>query len=412
MNWNDYKYIVSSGCSYGAMGDLVLSPMVFHLKPQEKYGKFENKILDTNDKIISINLSISSQSSSWQSDSIIHAVSRLIEFGIKKENIYCFIEWSQWDRISIHPMDYLKLNVDSFNWIHKNSNFGLGFVTNFEEKINLGKLLDYINIAGCLSIGNVARIDDRIYMNPSHTWEGHMNTPELKFWHKKSLEYEISIPTEEKLKLYLDNILKTQYFLKLNDISYNCIFMQGSLTGFLWEDEIIKHNISDVKVWNERIESERLIRNLEYNPIADKRTDIEIMNPHIKFLFDKIDFNNFWFYENEKYHRGGIDEYALDTLGECGYISNHSLQALISRNLEEFNQDHVIRNYNYHPNEIVYILLWNIVSTNCNFVKINQDYLDLLLKKYYEDVNHDGVTKNGITISKKYLNEVHKNVLK
>ena len=58
-------------------------------------------------------------------------------------------------------------------------------------------------------------------------------------------------------------------------------------------------------------------------------------------------------------------------------------------------------NYNHHPNHVAYINLWNLVATNCDFMKINDKFLNFVNEKYWEDYDFDGFSKNNIAISKK-----------
>jgi hypothetical protein len=108
----------------------------------------------------------------------------------------------------------------------------------------------------------------------------------------------------------------------------------------------------------------------------------------------KINFDNIWFHESEKYRRGGIDEWTLENLKEVGYIN-------IKYGQQEFTKGGIICNYNQHPNYVAYINLWNKVTTNCDFMKINDKFLNFVNEKYWEDYEYDGVSKNNITISKK-----------
>jgi hypothetical protein len=121
--------------------------------------------------------------------------------------------------------------------------------------------------------------------------------------------------------------------------------------------------------------------------------------PEIKFKVDQLNFNNFWFYESERFRRGGIDEWSIDNLKETGYVN-------ITTDKKNFVSDEVIPNYNEHPNLVAYIFLWNKIAFNCRFVKVNSEFEKFLWEKYWEDYNYDGVTKNEITISKKEWNRI------
>ena len=74
-----------------------------------------NKFVNSPNTIL-INVAVSSQGSDWQSDSTIYVVQKLLELGVKAENIYSVVEWSQWHRnYYILPKflinDYLKTDI-------------------------------------------------------------------------------------------------------------------------------------------------------------------------------------------------------------------------------------------------------------------------------------------------------------
>ena len=76
-----------------------------------------------------------------------------------------------------------------------------------------------------------------------------------------------------------------------------------------------------------------------------------------------------------------------------------------------FNVDEIVPDYGGHPNLVAYILLWNKIAFNCDFVKVNPEFEKFLREKYWEDYNYDGVSKNDITISKKEWDRIFQNNL-
>jgi hypothetical protein len=74
-----------------------------------------------------------------------------------------------------------------------------------------------------------------------------------------------------------------------------------------------------------------------------------------------------------------------------------------------FNVDEIVPNYGEHPNLIGYILLWNKIAFNCGFVKVKPEFENFLWEKYWEDYNHDGISKYDITISKKEWTRIFQN---
>jgi hypothetical protein len=413
IDFSDYKFIVSSGCSYGRMSDYVFNPFKHLIKEKELYNEYGSiDWLETNnEKVISINTSMGSQSSDWQSDSIIYVLEKLFELNVKPENIYCLVEWSQWHRFSIHPFHHHNLNEELFDFerddFFKNPNFTYEVVKPNEKYGESRKdvlfFYEFLKLYNSKKIYNIGKIEDRIYMSPQHTDRKKFEEMgvDYKLFYDYSVNLELSYPIENKIKTYLDNILRTQYFLEKYNLKYNFLFMQSTLSEWTIDNQkIIRHPLfnSNGKIYN--IKNNVAEFNNEYNPINDSRTDIENIMKETKTKINQINFNNFWLYENEKYRRGGIDEWSIDNLKETGYIN------LTIDNLHTLTIDDVLPNYNEHPNLLSYIILWNKVTKNCGFLKVKSDFEEFMWDKYWEDYHYDGITKNTITLSKKEWNKI------
>jgi hypothetical protein len=414
-DFSDYKFVISSGCSYGRLADYAFKPFRYldYLGLCEEYG---GDHLDTgNSKVISLNLSLGSQGSDWQADSLIYVVDKILELGVKKENIYCLVEWSQWHRFSVHPFHHYALNLELFDFQQNKINSSPNFIYEIVEPMNMKNLnnedllffSEYLKVFTSKKIYNIPKLEDRIYISPQHT------NPELykemgidyKLFNDDSVLLEHRYPLENKLKTYFDNILRTQYFLEKHELKYNFLFMQSTLSEWNKDyDSVIKHPLFNMgaRVWN--IEpGDKAVYNKDYNPKNDINSDIENIMPELKTTINKINFNNFWLYNNEKYRKGGIDEWAIDNLKETGYIIVN--EAHLKRG---FSIGMVLPNYNGHPNMVAYIMLWNKVTTNCDFVKIKPEFEQFIWDKYWEDYNYDGITKNNITLSKKEWDRITK----
>lgn len=409
MNFSNYKFVVSSGCSYGRLSDYVFNTFGYLNKGDELHKEFGNdNWLDIDgDKVISLNLSLGSQGSDWQSDSLIYTVGELLKLGVKSENIFCLVEWSQWHRFSVHPPHYYGLDLDVFNFRKSDEDIRLDyefFMVNkngISEKNNqvLNFFRNHLKLfqSNRSQFNNVGKIEDRVYMTVHHTDSRVFDKfgGEYKLFSDDIIEIENRFPLENKIKTYLDNILRTQYFLEKNNLSYNFCFMQSTLSewGFM-KNGVMCHPLFNLGVKTYLEEGGKFVFNSNFNPKNDINSDIENIMPEIKLKIDQLNFNNFWFYESERFRRGGIDEWSIDNLKETGYVN-------ITTDKMKFNSDEVIPNYNEHPNLISYIFLWNKIASNCEFVKVNPDFEKFLWEKYWEDYNYDGVTKNEITISKK-----------
>lgn len=403
---NKYKFIITTGCSYGIITNCVFRPFSSVENLNYQYNK--NYLEMENDTII-INSSIASQGADWQADSCIYICRKLLEYGVLASNIYVIVEWSQVDRIVISPFHFSNLKKNKFDFkkhgcnvdvIDKNNQNIIGY--NDIKHI----IFNLLKIKKSNRAHNVSCIEEKIYINPSHTNKEYFKDmgTEYLFFLEKAKEIENSIPIESKIKMYLDNILRTQYYLNSNNINYNFFFMQGSLSGWIWEENVIKNSIQSYqKRYHPQYYDEQykkiIINN--YSPINDIDSDLENVFIEFKEKIEQIDFNKIWFYNNEKYRRGGVDEFAIDNLKEASYIN-------ISYNRFDIPINDMVCDYGRHPNFVAYILLWNKVAFNCNFAKLKDDFIEFIKNKYYEDYNLENKkTKNFITFSKKYLDKYY-----
>jgi hypothetical protein len=428
MDFSQYKFVVSSGCSYGRLADYVFGCLGLggrkHLLQGDRLlNEFgQNQWLDiVGDKIVSLNLSLGSQGSDWQADSLIYAVEELLKLGVKSENIFCLVEWSQWHRFSVHPPHHYDLDLNVFNF--RKSDEGMRY--EYEHAmVDKNGTLDWEECNGVLDFfrnhlklsrsnlpqfNNVGKIEDRIYMTIGHS--------DPKVFEKLGGDYKLffddmneivhNFPLEIKIKTYLDNILRTQYFLEKNNLSYNFCFMQSTLSewGFM-PNGVMCHPVFNLGISPYPRVDGKFVFNPNFNPVNDINSDIENIMPEIKSKIDQLNFNNFWFYETERFRRGGIDEWVIDNMKETGYVN------LGPPKLDyNFNVDEIIPSYGDHPNLIGYILLWNKIAFNCGFVKVKPEFENFLWEKYLEDYNHDGISKYDITISKKEWNRIFQNNL-
>ena len=426
MDFSKYKFVVSSGCSYGRLADAVFggfngrSHFVKAAKLLKEFGQCNWLDID-GDEIISLNLSLGSQGSDWQSDSLIYAVERLLELGVKTENIYCLVEWSQWHRYSVHPPHHYGLDMRVFNFRKRDEEVRFEFeyaMTNKNGNMNWevsNNVLDFFRNHFDLSrsnineFQNIGKIEDRFYMTLAHMSQEtfHKMGDEYKLFYDHIIKVENNLPVENKIKSYLDNILRTQYFLQKHNLNYNFCFMQSTLSdwGYLGSG-VLCHPLFNLGMNQYVYKNEKLVFNTNFNPVNNSNSDIENIMPDVRTKMNQIDFDNFWMYENERFRRGGIDEWTIDNLKETGYVN-------INQNKLDYNFrfDEVIPNYGEHPNMAAYVFLWNKIAFNCDFVKVKPEFENFLWEKYWEDYNHDGISKNDITISKKEWDRIFQNSL-
>ena len=411
-NLNKHKYIVHSGCSYGRLGLSLFEnfELIYH-----GYGKILNDNISVNKFVespntILINVAISSQGSDWQSDSTIYVVKKLLELGVKSENIYAVVEWSQWHRnyqplpkilindILKKDINKLQIKVDerepSIMALNKTKE-EYDVCNLLSEKLKIGKLENKPSLSA-----HIGYIEDSFYLTPTHVDRTNIKNQAILNWLDLSKEIVDREFEDTIIRRYLNNIIRTQNYLKINNIDYNFFHMQGCLTNWEENNDVYQHKLThDVSDVNSPylFKDYKIIKNPNYKPQNKVETDIENVYTKYKFLFEQLDLKNFWFYENEKYRRGGIDEWVIDKFSPCGFVSIN----------DSFIKDGYIDlpTYGMHPIEFLYHLKWNEIATNCKFLKLTDEYLKYIFNLIEEDYNSDSMTVNGLMISKKYFEQ-------
>jgi hypothetical protein len=416
---NQYKWILGTGCSYGAMVRSVMDPFDSLVSPtgdipKQKKGNYPKKIHETNDTIISINIPLTGHGVKWQSDCIIYLTNFLLKQGVKSENIYCFVEWSQWTRETAHFTHLLDLDIKSIEFnpltysthdvrINCSKN-GIGIdILELDTWPELEKIINSIDIGTSEPNGvSTGHIGGNVHFtvfnsNPKHL--GDYLGPDYEFLLEETARLSNSTPIEYRIKRYLETIIYTQNFLKLNNISYNFIQMQSDFDNWTYDDYKIVHVTTQSSHLTDELISET----------RGSSRFIEKVFPQFKFIFEQIDLDNFWFYQNEKMERGGIDEWALSELGDSAY--SYVLSHNIVNNrviLADYEIDDKLPRFGNHPIELLYILIWNDVASNCKFLKVKPELENWIRELYFEDYNYDGDSKNFFVLSKKYIDKIQK----
>jgi hypothetical protein len=119
---NSYRFIVSSGCSYGRIAEYTFKAFNGSFKSDYLYSQYGKNWMELDENIIVLSPSLGSQGSDWQADSTIHICDTLLKMGVNPENIYVIVEWSQWHRFSVHPFNYINLDLSKLNF-NSNADF-------------------------------------------------------------------------------------------------------------------------------------------------------------------------------------------------------------------------------------------------------------------------------------------------
>jgi len=440
---NNYKFVISTGCSYGVVHTSFLpcgGPRYTNTNFDNDWDL--NKKFHIKDNVVSISLGLSSSGAKWQSDSIIYATKTLLDLGVKPENIYCFVEWSEWERATTtipnslidrtHLLKILRkqkfaqehqiflLDNDKKEVVYKGSEDNESFVNS--DIINfLHHTLDIGRLDADITIGSIG---NQLYVTASQipwhikNWKLKPQDGEPKWDFEQTLEVETHLKVcveeiakkeklythEELIESYLNYIYIAQSFLKENNIEYNftnmnaqlCNFYKTETGNYLWE-----RNNEHVYEYDENNNIKLKDSPSKY---IKKENDVENVSLFFKAKMDLLDLDRFIFHNCKRWRRGGIDNYLLDKLGIGIY------NRLYNQGGSEILEDRKYHNLpsvslGNHPNEILYCFVWDKFAKHCKFLQFKKEYIDMVEKKYWEDFNSDRVSEHEITISESYMNK-------
>jgi len=404
MNLTEYKFVVSSGCSYGLMTDSL------HVKNQYQYKIFDDfgeNISDYTfgvDNTVFINAAIASQTSEWALHSTQYIINKLLSLGIPSENIYCFVEWTQYNRFSTSTENFIDLKK-----IPKIRFFGYG--VHFND-FKITKLLNDINIQMVHDVMGIGVIDNCSYINANAMQLSKIEEVfglDGRVMVEKQIQNNRNTTNLILLKHYLNNIISLQNYLKSNNIKYNFCNMQSEFDGWIPSgfefEQKLKHSSSKYKKYYENHNYPNFItKNLNYENVKNDGIHCISAYPQISHLYNLIDFSNWWFYKGNGFRFGGIDEYFLHEYDIYAYSN--------LRNWSDTKQIKildVLGGYNQHPTDIMYSILHNTAAFNNPFVKIKEKWITYLIELLNEDIESDGITTHKVSCSKKYYESIIKN---
>jgi hypothetical protein len=412
-NIDKYKFVILTGCSYGVIFRETFSDIRYH-----RTNKIP-KNFKSSENVIVINVASQSMGAGWQCDSIIYTINTLKKLGVSPKNIYSYIQFSEIRRYTWTTNSYFWKNSPK---LYPHFRFGERFTfkvnklgesfhpeEGFEHEDRVLNLINNeLNIKGTQKAKDkpvlpITFIDDMAYISPDQVSVDDIDDVygiKIGTMYRNYKEIEQSMPMEAKILQYFNYILKLQYFLKSENIKYNCCFIYNQLSGWIIKDKILKksdcHHIFGKWYTGLKFNPEKL---KEFLPQHDL---IEVF-PQIKSLYNQIDWSKFWMYNKNGIRNGGIDEYIIDNFGPGSFCD--VLEGEINK-IE-------IAEYTNHPNRFLYCTIWNESAKDCDFLKVSDSYLKELEEGYWEDWNNQGdeITLNNITVSKKKFCDYFNNTL-
>ena len=309
------KYIINTGCSYGAM---------FQSFKEFACGKFDNfRVID---------LHCDSTGADYAKRSVMYAVSKLLKFGVDPKDMYVITEWSQPNRLHIElPQEFSNDIINPEDWALEKTLVLDSTFNRIENDFPLefvGKYKSLTTIFG-----------DRAYANLEHSNLESFDDTNLHFYIKEFIKNSpINNKPLDRLENYLTNILDLQSFLKAMGIQYSFFLMNNSFEGY-YEDF---SNFSSKEETKKSIHQPKIIL-----PDLKDLININQFSNYLNEVWNLIDFSNFHFYKTDRFKFGGIDEYTMENFGHIAYISADFTW--------DINDPGYCTSFGAHPHESVYV---------------------------------------------------------
>tara|TARA_Y100000389_G_scaffold189761_1_gene213851 strand:+ start:575 stop:1900 length:1326 start_codon:yes stop_codon:yes gene_type:complete len=417
MDISNQKFFVATGCSYGRSIDVLHNLMHnadllkrngIDLKTEEAY--------DGDDNIVFINVSGPSQGSDYQSDSITYTITRLLELGANPKNIYCLVEWSEYGRISFPIPSGMDINTDFMDWEKWVGDGAQGIYQYKKENPNpIGKLSQDFDTSSDI----VGYLEDKIDVLCEKPWYcnskiGNTHYMSVDTWDYNSLkdnsmfkimceEYSSAkhkLPQEFFVRRYVDNIVKTQTFLKTHNIKYNFCQIYSQFSGWYeFPDKRIRHfhQHDDNKWFNSPLLKERFPNN--------KSKEIHEVYPDIKPIYNLIDWDNFWFHNDKTgvFPKGGIDEWCIDTFGECAYGVDIADYIRDCHTNQDFTTKYPHSGVTGHPTLLYYLFFFNSITENCDFFSVNEKIIEKMKNLQKIDNESDEMSETLLFTSERFI---------
>lgn len=413
MDISSYKFFVGTGCSYGRHIDSLFNFSGLRPELLQSIGIKNQPHYKGEDEVIFLNVSGPSQGSDWQSDSVIYTVSKLLKLGAKKENIFCLVEWSEYQRTAFPFNKFDEIEDKWLEWKEWAGDGSQGiyrfhkhfahdrYTCAFDDSDGI---VDYLKSNLKIYSNNentLIRLEETEYMNAAAWYDSNAKKwPNFYIMYENFKNIQESFHQEFLINRYIDNILRLQWFLKLHNIEYTFYNIYSQFSGWYihHDGNVAKHFHShDSNMW---FKDTHLIKERFKE---GESTNIEDIYTAIKPKFDLIDLDNFWFHNTKHFERGGVDEWTIDTFGESGY-GEFFHQLLNDRWGHIFKGERA--GLTAHPGILTHFVLFSEVSKKCKWFSINEDIIKILMECYEKDKNSESISETGFWVSDKWYPKV------
>ena len=276
------KHVIAGGCSFTNCGN----SWPYRIN-QEKHGWVHN-------------IASPGAGNSYISRSVIYEVDRMLNEGIQPNDITVLVMWSGIDRYEVlstkkeTPMHKLYIDGNDMNWLE-----------NFIGRPNEYKI----------------PFEESCWLKSSTRGMEWENKPVVKLFDN----YFKNFYTEEESFIRsLENMLRLQWYLEGKDIKFKFMTWQNIFNKYrckipkgypLGGQELIGHDIWCMGWFDNELWSPNRIWPIEHtDQISKDSLLLKDIYPNSTHLWDMIDWDKWWFYEDEQVEYGGLSEWIV--LGE------------------------------------------------------------------------------------------------
>lgn len=217
--------------------------------------------------------------------STIYGVNKLLKSGVSPDDIKVIVQWSGVNRNSAF--------ISKDKQIEKNYFLNKKFVKE-RDKNTYPIVEDFAHVNDFIDVPKSYQGEHGYFILSGGYMASHVKIRSVDYF-EGYIDHVMSI--DERLLEYCKNILFLQYYCKSNGIDYKCFTMHNNFS--------LEYNLNDrfpsfAPIGSDKDDAWHIIME-KYIPttwdsdVKDQYAD----KPYIKYLYDLIDFDKFWFYEKE-----------------------------------------------------------------------------------------------------------------
>jgi len=280
----NYKHIICCGCSFTRQqGRINLDVMEDDfLNDDAQFFRWPHHLqLIMGDDVKVYNLGNPTNDNSIIRKNIIYKIEELIKNGVSTKDIFVFVQWSSWQRNSFFISNQKAKEFNSLIDNNRGEN-SYAHISDFIKDKKYNGEFGYYFLTGGFMVDHIPY--------------------EVKKIVDKYVEFFYS--EEESLIRFFDNILFLQSFLNDKGVNYLCFNLQNNFSK-----EYVTIGGFPVFVNDEN----KVYKSIYIDKYIPKTDDINLSydNPYIQHLFNLIDFNKFWFLQNNDTFYGGLMEWSI-----------------------------------------------------------------------------------------------------